>query len=447
MAALQQAAAADVGLTLRAGDTYTDNVGLTSSSEQTDNILGVSGALRLLAQGTRYEASLNADLTYFHYANGTFDDQLRRGLMGDAKLYLLEDRIVWDTSESYGPVLADPLSEYGPENIRYDNYLTTGPTILIGQESRLHARLGLQYGRSDYGYGNTPDNQQFTGNLSIQMPVTATTDSSFNVLARRVDHDAADDPTFDVATFQMREAYLRFVRGSARSDLYLEAGASSVGESGEYSTTPLVRTGLARRVSPRVTLTSSIGMQYQDTLGRFRRLQEQIGAGTGVISDPRTEVIVSAAPMLDRFVDLSLEYEGLRVTSYAHASYNRVKVDGSTDPLSRQQYANAAVGLERRVTPRWSLLVSASYDFRHFGEIDRRDEDVLVLIGSSWKLQPKLDLVMQVYRRERHSNEPNADLKASFARLEIVYRPMSPAAAPRAQRGSQKGQQRSGATR
>ena len=83
--------AADVELTLHAGDTYTDNALLTQDGPS-DNIGAVAMRLDMSAQGERYEANLRTAATYFHYFNGTQDDELLRGLAGDLTFFIVPER-------------------------------------------------------------------------------------------------------------------------------------------------------------------------------------------------------------------------------------------------------------------------------------------------------------------------------------------------------------------
>ncbi|HWL64113.1 MAG TPA: outer membrane beta-barrel protein [Steroidobacteraceae bacterium] len=416
-------AAPVLDISLRAGDTYTDNVNVSGSAPEDDHVAGLATRINLDTRRERLEAHLTADLTYLNYLQNTYDSQFRRGANGSLILNFLNGHVAWIVTDNYGAVLEDPLSAERPDNLTYDNYVTTGPQIVVGNVAKLHARGSFLYGRADFGADDIPDNEQYSGDFALILPATQVTESSLNVRMRRIRQDPDAAPLASAFDYDFGEAFLRISRRAARSEIYAEAGATRLDAEGDSSTTPLSRVGFVRRVTPRISLDIAGGIQYQDSLGRFQRLQDAAGEGSGGISDPRGDVIDTASPMRDRFIDLGLFYDGIRTTAYLTANYNKVDVERSADLLGNQEYASFGVGIERRIRPTWSLDMAAEYNRRNLGGFGRRDENVFVQIGSTWHLQPKLDLRLAVYRRERHSKVLDGDYEVSSAQLEIVYWP------------------------
>ena len=75
------ARAADVDLTLHAGNTDTDNA-LRIPDGPSDNIGAVALRLDLSAQGEHYETNLRTAATYLHYFEGTQENEVLRGFAG-----------------------------------------------------------------------------------------------------------------------------------------------------------------------------------------------------------------------------------------------------------------------------------------------------------------------------------------------------------------------------
>jgi hypothetical protein len=420
--------AADIDLTFRLGDSYTDNIGVTNTARRADHVLGLTSGLTVGVRRPRLEADLVANLTGLHYVNGTFDDQVQRGLFGTVRLNLIEEHLTWVSGESYGPVLEDPLSPDRPDNLTYDSYFTTGPEIVLGSASHLHAQVNLQYARADFQAKDVPSNQQYSGQMSLVLPSNATSNSSLNVRFKRLRQEkvAADSPLYGSDyDFDIREAYLGLKRQAAREDYFIEAGATSVGGSGDSSTGPLLRLGIGHMLTQRTRVAMSLGTQYQDSLGRFRRLQEAGTTDPSDVSNPRQDVINTVGAMSDRFVEMTLSFSGTRTDGYLKADYSRVRVQDSVDALGKQEYTGVTAELQRRIRPRWTLALTSSYNGRTFGEFGRRDDDFFASLSSTWSLLPKLDVLFSVYRTERHSNAIDGDFVANFARLQFVFRPVS----------------------
>jgi hypothetical protein len=131
LAASAGAHAADAELTLHAGNTYTDNA-LRTLDGPSDNIGAVAARLDVSAQGDRYEANLRTALTYFHYFEGTQDDEVLRGLAGDVRFFIVPERFTWTIQENYGPVLENPLSSDRPDNWAYEPVRTCSSATPAG---------------------------------------------------------------------------------------------------------------------------------------------------------------------------------------------------------------------------------------------------------------------------------------------------------------------------
>lgn len=428
LAAYGGTAAAAVDVSLRANETYTDNVNVSGSSPQSEHIGGLAGTFTLFTNGPYLEAEVAADLAYFHYFRDAYEDQFRRGLEGNFKLNFVDGHLVWITSDSYGAVLRDPLDSERPDNISYDNYLTTGPQLTVGFMSRLHVRAGLLYGRADYEAEDVPDNEQYTGELALVLPATATSETSLNVGIRRVRQEPTEVSSPEIADYDVREAFLRSTRAAARGEFHVDVGATSLKIDSASTLIPLFRFGISRRISPRLLLASTAGLQYQEGVGRFRRLQGEDGPGSGS-SDPREDVIDSPSPLRDRFIALTLTYEGVRTQAHVSAGYNNIAFQHSSNPLGKQKYSTLTLAVERRIRPTFSLDALVEYHRRNLPLFGRNDETVVGHVGATWHLQPKLDLRLSGQVRERHSNAIDGDYKANVARLEMIYRPRSRGAA------------------
>ncbi|HET9863197.1 MAG TPA: outer membrane beta-barrel protein [Steroidobacteraceae bacterium] len=434
------ARAVDKDLSFHVGDTWSDNVTYSADDPVADHITGVATKIGLATSGPVLEATARADLTYLHYIDDTFDDQFQRGFIGDARLNFFDGRFSWIATDNYGPVLEDPLSTDRPDNWTYDNYFTTGPDVVFGPLSGTHVLAGARYARVDYETATEPGNEQYSANLGLVFPSSARTETSLNVNGRRVKQQEVESndvlvPAFD---YDLGEAYAHYSNDGSRNSMSIDAGVSALrtddsSEQDGTSTAPLLRLGLGRKITPRLTLMLYGGTQYQENLGRFQRLQNTPQPGGQNPGQVRDDVITTSSPLKDTYGTLMLSYDGARTAADFSVSHNRVDVEGNEEAASSlaadQQYTTANFALQRQVTPTLTLELAGNYQDRDYDSLGRRDKDVVGQLSSVWRLQRELELTLIYQYRERDSNIPNAQYQVNSIQLELVYRPASEIAA------------------
>lgn len=440
MLAAPLARAVDKDLSFHVGDTWSDNVTYSADDPVADHITGVATKIGLATHGPVLEATARADFTYLHYVDDTFDDQFQRGFIGDARLSFAEGRFSWVATDNYGPVLEDPLSTDRPDNWTYDNYFTTGPDVIFGALSGMHVLLGARYGRVDYETKTEPGNQQYSANLALVFPSSERTDISLNLDGRRVKLQAVEsnDVLVPPADYDLGQAYAHYSNDGSRNSLSIDAGISSLRTdeaSGQdaASTAPLLRLGLGRKITSRVTLMLYGGTQYEENLGRFQRLRESPQPGGQDPGDVRDDVITTSSPLKDTYGTLILSYDGPRTAADVSVTRNRVDVEGTAEAVSAlaadQQYSTVNFALQRHVRPTWTLELAGNYQEREYDTLGRRDKDVVGQLSSIWKLQRELELTLIYQYRERESNALGAQYEVNSIQLELVYRPASEIAA------------------
>lgn len=441
MLAAPLARAVDKDLSFHVGDTWSDNVTYSANDPVADHITGVATKIGLAISGPVLEAKARADLTYLHYVDGTFDDQFQRGFIGDARLNFLDGRFSWVATETYGPVLEDPLSTDRPDNWTYDSYFTTGPDVIFGPLSGTHVLVGARYGRVDYETETEPGNEQYSANLALVFSTSERTETSVNVNGRRVKQQAvvSNDVLVPRADYDLGETYAHYSNDGSRNSVSIDAGISALRMNGEASdqdgtsTAPLLRLGLGRKIMPRLTLSLYGGTQYEENLGRFQRLQNTPQPGGQSPGQVRDDVVTTSSPLKDTYGTLMLSYDGPRTTADVSVSRNRVEVERTEEVGSAlaadQEYTTANFDLQRHVTPTWTLGLAGNYQDRDYGTLGRRDKDVVGQLSSIWRLQQKLELTLIYQYHERNSNVADAQYEVNSIQLELVYRPASEIAA------------------
>jgi len=418
LAASVGARAADVDLTLHAGNTYTDNA-LRIPDGPSDNIGAVALRLDLSAQGEHYETDFRTAATYLHYFEGTQENEVLRGFAGDVSFFIVPDRFTWIIQENYGPVLENPLSPDRPDNWTYDSYFTTGPDLQFGDTGQFHTLLSGRYSRADYESELVPSNQQFTGLLSLALPGTEGNERSLQVSAKRVEEEAYENPplTFPADGYDIQEAYLRWVHQMKRGGFYIDAGARRLVDAGDSQDSPLLRVGFDRTISRTLSLSFGLGTQYSDNLRRFARLQDD----SPEIDDPRGDITPTSAPLQEEYIDFTLEFQTSRTTAAVRLAYNQLEQQNTISPLQDQEYSNVTFDFQRQISPRFKLVFGAMLDKREYGEFDRSDDDFYTFLTGAWRLNRDLEARLTARMQERDSSDPAADFTEKSVQIEFVY--------------------------
>lgn len=410
--------AADVELTLHAGNTHTDNA-LRIQDGPSDDIGAVAMRLDLSAQGERYEANLRTAATYLHYFNDTQDDELLRGLTGDVTIFIVPERFTWKIQENYGPVLENPLSPDRPDNWTYDSYFSTGPDIQVGDTGGFHALLSARYMRSDYESDLVPSNQQFAGSLGLALPSNGRNERSLQLTAKRVEEEAFNQQPFPLPAdgYDIQEAYLRWSSSVKRGGFYIDAGGTWLSDGGVTSSSPLLRIGVERTISRSLSLSLGVGSHYSENLRRFARLQD----GSQDIDEPRGDIAASTLPLRDEYVDAMLQYQTSRTTAAVRVAYNQLEQQDALSPFKGQEYSEVGFAFQRQISPRFNVEFGAALDTRDYSELERADDDLLVYLTGGWMLNRSLEARLTYRTQERDSSDPAADFTENSVQLEFVY--------------------------
>jgi len=414
-----RAHAADVDLTLHAGDTYTDNALMRENGGPSDNIGGAALKLDLSAEGEHYEANVRSVLTYLHYFNKTQDDQTLRGFEGDVRMSIVPQRFSWIVQENYGPVLEDPLSPDRPDNWTYDSYFTTGPDLQIGDDESFHVLASGRYSRADYEVDTVPSNQQYIGLLAFALPGTARNERSIQISSKRVEQDSLDlqGAALPRDGYDVQEAFFRWATQLKRGGVFIDLGGTELHDNGQTTSAPLARVGVDRVISRTLTLGIGAGTQFSDDLRRFGRLQ----GDAPDVGQPRGDVVPVNGAMREDFADVTLGFNSTRTTGALRVAYNKLDQDNSTSAFARQDYRNVTLELRRQITPRFDVELGGSFDRREFGELGRKDDDLYSYLSAGWRALRDVEVRLTGRLQKRDSNDAGSDFTVRSVQLEFVY--------------------------
>src|SRR5690606_21025406 len=136
----------------------------------------------------RLRADVDVDVSYQHYFDDEFDDDLFGGIDGMLLLGLVPERIEWLIQENFGQTRIDPLGAVTPNNREDINHFTTGPdvTLRFGQATSL--RLSGRYSATDYET-SVLDGTSRLGMLSLIRHLSPASALSLSGSHERVEYD------------------------------------------------------------------------------------------------------------------------------------------------------------------------------------------------------------------------------------------------------------------
>jgi hypothetical protein len=291
------------------------DLGIDAGVGASDNIFEVAGpktseiipTAGLLLASHRCTGSLTGDVAgdfaYYDYLHNSYPSDLYGRLDANLKLALVPDRVSWALQDDFGQAEFDLFEPPTPLNRENVNYVATGPdfSLHFGQEFVL---LGLRYAAIQFQKSPFNSTRPY-GTLSLGRELSANSALSLNFYA---EHVVFQDTALN-ADYDRREAYLRYDLRGARTTLGLNVGATQTSQNGSWYSSPLVQLDLARRLTPRTTLTLSGGERQLDAADGFAGVQ--VGAVGGIVTAPAAN---TSAVYVSRYGSIAWNWVGNRTS-------------------------------------------------------------------------------------------------------------------------------------
>lgn len=412
---------------------YSSNILRTSEDEQWEWINRPLVGFDVDHQGRSLSAFGHATAEYFDFTQDSAENETYYDVNAIAEWNIVSDRFLWSIEDyaSITPIIiSDPLT---PLNVEQRNIFTTGPTFRSRLGTRNQFDWELRYGSFYYSISDI-DNQRLYSNLGVSRQIDSTSSLRLGYEYTRT--------IFREEVYQdynRQDIGLTYSRLGISANMELSGGYSYLDaeETNESIDGWFFSFGGSKRISPRTSMNVLVGSRLSDTgLASF-------GSGvTQVIPDvdvPPSDAFGDPvqAPTTDIFRLSQLRYGLLNRHTVLTTTFNIgfTQADYVTDDLQDNRRLGADLRFEHPVRS-FSLfsvyLASSRQEFPNQGTDTLINDDGTLGASISWRFYRRLNLVFDVSRYVRRSNEPGRGYTESVAELQLVYRPSGRALPTRA---------------
>lgn len=399
-----------------AGLAYYDNIEKLRDGGENDTagIVRLSGSYE--NESRRHSERLWIGATYNNYFDNVYSDEIVPAMAGDLTLDLVEDVFNWVFTNNYGPTVQDPLDPQTPDNRSYMNVFSTGPSLMFGAGGRTHLAVDALYVRTSYDdpIEQDPDTNQVSGDIGLVRQISPETAWSVHGSAQHVSYDNSDYDDYDIY-----DGYLRYDGRSGRSSLTVDVGVSNLDDVEGSDTKPLLRLDFSRQLTPMTSLSLTAGSEYQDAGATFTRTQDAAGA-PNIGQD--LDVTTLAAPLLDQYVGLSLDVEGVRTSVNASASYSDQEYQSDSD-LSDQRSYGLVLGATRQISESLSASLQGAWSHDDYKSADQDDNLYDIAATLSWRVGAHVSLTGGYWWEKQNSSENSLDYTSSVVGAWVSYSP------------------------
>jgi len=403
------ASAADAQFSVDVGVGTSNNIERVADGGKSETIGSVGTQFSALHQSSRLYADLTGDLAWFQYSGSAYDSELVGTVNAATRIGLIEERLTWSLSDSFGQTRRDLFAAPSPLNRENINYAATGPNLRLRLGSELELIAQVRYAL--VSYEKSPlDTTRKSALVGLQHQLASAATVSLNASRERVEPQGA--AAFE--SYDRDEAYVRYSGKGARTTLSLDAGGSRVDQAGSIDSGALLRLELSRKVGGWSTLTAKLGRVQTDAAGAMQNGGEQ-NLPTATLDTQ--SLSQTAAPYVDTFVNLGWQING-RVTSLnLGAGWADENYDGVSAQDRKRSDFSATV--TRALGPRLSAkaaLQYSRYDYRQVaGDNDSKGAD----LGLSWRLGRRLsaEISGSYYRYSSEAVVGNATEQRYWLRL------------------------------
>lgn len=405
------ALAAEFDYELRAGGTYSDNIGRDSGVEE-EGTIAVVGLSTDISQETRRIAfSLLSDLDFYHYPNTDFDDEVFGALNANLTLDLVPNLLDWVTTNRFGKLQTDPFGADTPDNRGNVNNFSTGPELALPFGNRTRLTVGGRYAISSFEARDT-DNDQITGSIALSRAISR--NRSVGLTAAYDDIDYDDDQLSQ--DFERRSIAATFRSEISRGSLSVDLGINEVDVAGETLDGTLASVSFDRNLTARASFGLGYDRRFSNAGDIFNRFQTG-GAGFGETQDIAGE----GEPFESQRFSASLRTEAggndLSVAIF------RSEEDFESDNALERQRDGVRAGVSRRLGSNWRISLDGRFEQSDFENVDREDDNLSASLNVSRRLTRTLFVDFRYQYADRGSSDGGFDFTENRYTLTLRFDP------------------------
>ena len=413
-------AAPPLGYSISAGAGYSDNIGRTSTAEQSDS-MGTAELQLGFTQNTRkLEADLAANLAYFEYFDNTYDSEVIGNLQGTATVRIVPERFNWTFEDNYGQVRSDPFAAVTPDNRENVNYFATGPELFFKLASQTRLELSGRYSKVTYE-DTQLDSDRYSGLVSVLRSLSSASTVSLNVQQERIEYDV----DLAGADYDRQSAYLGYAIAGSRTRATVDLGYTRLKQTGNEEDGLLLRLEASRRVTASSTLSGRAGREFSDSGNAFRS-QQGLG-GVDVVDVGTQSTTQTLNPFISTYGGLGWDFARRR-TGWGVGAYFYDEDYRQQSSLDAKRILGTAY-VYRDLSSNMRLSLGGDYSDNDFDVATNDYRETSVSAGLTWQLGSKLWLNLEYQRFDRSSDVATGEYEENRGWLRLGYGTLSAGAA------------------
>jgi hypothetical protein len=374
-----------------AGGSWSDNIGRVATDEE-DGTVGRAGLLLgYNERSRRLETKVDTNVSYEHYFDDTFDDEVVGGVNGTLTASIVPERFKWFVQENFGQITTDPFAADTPENRENINYFTTGPDFAFGLGNAFTAALSGRYSSTTYETSEL-DSERYGATLALIRRLSGTTSLSLNATGESIEFE---DTTLN-NDYDRYQAFLRYNVQGSRTALLLDVGYTKLEFDSQESDGLLAKVSISRRVSASSIVTVGAGTQFSDAGDLFRDTQGQRGVQLGGES-----VLATGDPFQSRFASLGWAFERNRTALGLSAQYSEEEFENLTS--ADRTLTTWGGYFNRELSRAAELRLYGTLQEEKFDQLDFQDDETQLGAALAWDVGRTLELRLQYDRYDRDS--------------------------------------------
>jgi hypothetical protein len=385
----QPCIAAETELAVSTGLSYSTNIEKRDGGQaETAAVLGVDGKVE--RTGTWSRISATADVVYFSYLEGVFEDELLGRADAQADIFIVGERIKWVTTGSFGQIQVDPTLAVTPDNREDVRYLATGPDLRFQIGRNGFALLTGRFSQAAYEISEL-DGSRVATSVEVGRELSQGNKISLNAALDSLKFDqSVDFPDYDRTS-----AYVTYEGKGSRTRVAITAGVVNVDAPGDQQTNPLLEVGVTRDLTRSTSVSAFVGTRLTDATDSFRALAP-VGAPPGANSGVNA---LTAATFRRDDVELQWRFSRSR-TDLAVSVYWTEDTFSQNSNFDVERW-DVRGTFKRQLMPSLSAELLLSFNEGTYRNFPLQDRGWLVSAEFDFRLARKLSLVTRLEFEER----------------------------------------------
>lgn len=399
-----------------------DNINLGEDNPIEETVISPRMFFEASQVGSRVEMAAQGNVEYRHYADDTFDDEVRGRFAGALNWKVIPQRLDFIVQDFLSVQPVSEFVEFSPDNQQQVNVFVAGPTLHARFNPVTRGQLDLRYIDS---YAEERDDFN-SERLNVAARLLRQTGRRNSLSANLEASDVSFDEGNQASDYRRYDGYINSTTRGQRLDLLFDLGytrlelddAAVLAGGDSTSSHPLGRATINWRMSPRSALATTLRYQLSDAT---QSLMEPLEFDRRSFNDFRVpDSLAEPNVFRERYARVRYSYAGERATVSIAPYYRRVRYEEAL--VEDQDRQGLVAGIDYRLGPRLTLSAYAAREDREFVDLGREDEDFVARVGLAKRFSEQWTGRMDFQRRERDSTEPGRSYDENSVMVSFSFR-------------------------